>query len=97
MSRTRLASTPVAGSPSRVEAARERAAAARRGVAVVAIASFGVAVVLVRASHPGVSTRSSSSGLKAPSAFVAQIQGTTLGGGSIASAAGPPVAATSTS
>ena len=97
MSRTRFEPVPAAGSRSRVESARERAAAARRGVAVAALASFGVALVFVRASHPAVSTGSSLSGLKAPSAFVAQIQGSTLGGGSIASASGPPVAATSTS
>ena len=97
MSGTRFEPVRAAASRSRVEAARERAAAARRGVAVAAIASFGVALVFVRSSHPAVSTGSSLSGLTAPSAFVAQIQGSTLGGGSIASAVGPPVAATSTS
>jgi hypothetical protein len=97
VSRSRLEPALAAESRSRLESARERAAAARRGIAVAAIASFGVALVFVRASHPAVSTGSTLSGLKAPSAFVAQIQGSTLGGGSIASAAGPPVAATSTS
>ena len=86
--------------PSRVESARGRAAAARRGLAVAAGASFGVALVLVRASHPAVAHGSSSSpslALAAPSSLVAEVQGSALGGGSIASASAPPAASTSTS
>jgi hypothetical protein len=87
---------PATGAPSRIEAARERAAVARRTLAVAAAAAFGVGLLLVRASHPAVA-HGSSAGLSAPASLVAQIQGSTLGGGSLASAAGPPVAATSTS
>ncbi len=81
---------------SRIEAARRRAAGARRGIALAAVASFGVGLVLVRASHPA-GTHASSAGLAAPASLLAEIQGSSLGGGSISSASGPPAAATSTS
>jgi len=86
----------VSTTPSRIESARGRAAAARRAFAVAAAASFGVALVLVRASHPA-AAHSSTSGLAAPASLVAEIGGSTLGGGSIVSASGPPQASTSTS
>jgi hypothetical protein len=39
--------------PSRIETGRRRAQTAKRGVAVVAAASFVVALLLARESHPG--------------------------------------------
>jgi hypothetical protein len=71
-------------------------AAARRGAAWAAVAAFGVGLVVVRASHPA-TAHTSSHTLAAPASLVAEIQGSAIGGGSISSASGPSVAATSTS
>jgi hypothetical protein len=94
MSRPPLEPAAAAALPSRIGSARGRAAAARRGLGMVAVASFGLALLLVRASHPAAST---AAGLSAPPSLVAQIQGSPVGGGLIAPASGPPAAATSTS
>ncbi len=85
-----------AESPTRMEAARARLAATRRGITIAAFASFGVGLALVRASHPAV-THGSPQGLAAPASLVAEIQGSNLGGGSIAFASGTPQATTSAS
>ena len=85
--------------PSRLESARERAAAARRGLTLAAFAAFGVGVVLVRASHPAAahSPSPSSAGLTTPASLLDEIQGSSLGGGSISPQSGPPAASTATS
>jgi len=80
----------------RIAAARRRAAAARRGLAVAAVAAFGGALVLVRASHPATS-HAPSAGLAAPRPLLREIRAAVLGGGSIASASGPSAVATATS
>jgi hypothetical protein len=46
--------------PSRIAAARARAAAAKRVLAVGAVCAFGGALLLARVSHPGASSGSSS-------------------------------------
>jgi hypothetical protein len=81
-------------SPSRVESARMRAATARRALTWASIVAFGAAFAFARLAHPAASH---SSGLSAPASFVAQIQGSGLGGGSIAGPSGAASVATSSS
>jgi len=81
-------------SPSRVESARMRAATARRALAWASVVTFGAAFLLARVSHPAASH---SSGLSAPASLVAQLQGSGLGGGSIAAPTGAASVATSSS
>lgn len=95
MSANRATRAAPAGGPSRIERARERAATARRGLAMAAVASFGVSLLLVRAWHPA--TASASAGLEPPAALVAEIGTPPIGGGSIGAATGAPAASTSTS
>jgi hypothetical protein len=80
---------------SRIEAARARAATARRITAVTALAGFGVLVGFVRATHPAGAKHAVS--LQAPAALVSEVTGTSLGGGSIGPSSGPSVAATGSS
>ena len=74
MSSSRTVPAQPAESPTRMEAARARLTAARRGITIAAFASFGVGLALVRASHPAV-THGSPQGLAAPASLVAEIQG----------------------
>jgi hypothetical protein len=76
-------------------AARARAEAARRAIAVAAVTSFGLFFLVVRGSHPAATN--DPSGLAAPASLVAEIQRSPLGGGSIAPASGAAAVATSTS
>lgn len=85
---------PAARSPTRIQTAWMRAAAARRALAWASVAAFGFAFVAARVSHPA---SSHPSGLSAPAQLVAEIQGSSLGGGSIAAPAGAPSVATSSS
>jgi hypothetical protein len=86
----------IPGQPSRIESARGRAAAVRRGAVWAAVAAFGGGLLVVRASHPA-AAHTSARALAAPASLVAQIQGSAIGGGSISSASGPTAASTSTS
>jgi hypothetical protein len=91
----------------RVEAGRRRARAAKRAVALTAAAGFAVAVGLVRQGHPATGTSSTrtvpqSTGSSSSSSLGrqsgSQLDGTQLGGGSIApSSGGSPSASTHTS
>jgi hypothetical protein len=80
--------------PSRIESARMRAARARRALLWGSVAAFASAFAVTRASHPAASHGSS---LSVPASLVAQIQGSGLGGGSIAAPSGSPSVATSSS
>jgi len=79
---------------SRVESARMRAATARRALGWASVVAFGAAFVFARVSHPAASHGSS---LSAPASLVVQIQGSGLGGGSIAAPSGAASVATSSS
>lgn len=82
--------------PSRIQQARGRLEAARRGVVVGALSCFGLLLLVVRASHPAHATTAAQ--LSAPSSLIAQVQSSSnFGGGSISGANGPASASTSTS
>jgi hypothetical protein len=86
--------------PTRVEAGRRRAKAAKRAVAITAAAGFAVLLAVVRQGHPaaGTSTPSVSQSTGSASSLsgsdYSQSYGTQLDGGSIAPPSGgsPPVA-----
>jgi hypothetical protein len=83
---------------SRIAAGRERAAAAKRFVALVAAGGFVSVLVLARATHPGAAAASGSAGLSPPQALVSQVQaGSSLAPGAIAPASSAPAVSTSTS
>jgi hypothetical protein len=90
--------------PTRVEAGRRRAQAAKRVVALAAATSFAVALALVRLGHPATATsvptpaRSQAGGSSPSSTEDDQRSGSSLGGGSIApSSGGAAPVATATS
>jgi hypothetical protein len=81
---------------SRVAAGRERAAQAKRTIAVAAIGGLLAALLLARATHPGAAARRSS--LVPPTSLVAQAQvGSALAAGSIGPSSSGASAATSVS
>ncbi len=83
---------------SRIAAGRERAAAAKRVVALVAAGSFVSVLVLARVTHPGAAAAGGSAGLSPPQALIAQVQASSsLSPGAIAPAASAPAVSTSTS
>jgi hypothetical protein len=72
-------------SESRIEAGRNRAAAAKRAVALTAAGGFLVVLGLARLAHPG-ATATRSSQLAPPASISSEVrQGLQLGGGSISS------------
>ena len=83
---------------SRIAAGRDKAARAKRTVALTAAGSFLAVLGLARATHPGTTAASSSSTLSPPSSLVRQTQlGSSLSAGSIAPARSSPQVSTATS
>ncbi|MDX6566976.1 MAG: hypothetical protein QOE10_2638 [Gaiellales bacterium] len=89
--------TPDTGlTPSRLEAARRRAAAAKLAIGSGGIVAFGFAMLLAHGSYAG-HARHGLKALSAPARFVAVVQQDQLQAGILAPASAPPGAATSVS
>ena len=74
--------------PSRVDAGRRRAAAAKRAVALTAAGGFVAALVLARQTSPGVAAGGRTA-LVTPAGLSSEVnQGLSLGGGSIGPSSG---------
>jgi hypothetical protein len=81
---------------SRVNAARRRAAGAKKAVAVVAVVGFGAAVVLARVSYAG-HPKKPPRPLAAPPRFVKVVRENLLQAGMVAPAQASPEATTASS
>jgi hypothetical protein len=94
--RSARASAGSAAAPSRLNAARRRAAAAKVAIGSGGIVAFGFAMLLAHGSYAG-HARHGLTALSAPARFVAVVQQDQLQAGILAPASAPPGAATSVS